>query len=297
LIAALEGQTLPPDDFEVIVSDDGSRDDTPAVLKELSERTRLQLRVVRSDENRGSGAARNAAWQSSEAPVIAFTDDDCLPTPRWLEAGLAALQDPTVGIVQGRTLPDPAAPKEGRSLTVERFTMRYETCNIFYRTDVLRAVGGFDEGALFTKKRAFGEDTELGWKARTRGIKGVYKQDALVHHAVTYPGFGFWWRYAMKHANWALLVRRFPAMRRELLWQRLFLRRRHAGFLVATAGVAVGASLWWPAYFLAAPYLWRRRPRTFALRSIGESFWETTYDLLQIIALVKGSLRERTLVL
>ena len=113
LVAALEAQSLPLRDFDVIVSDDGSRDDTQAVLADLAARTRLALHVVNNPTNRGPGRARNLAWRSSEAPIIAFTDDDCLPDPGWLEAGLARLENTSVGIVQGRTLPDPSAALGG----------------------------------------------------------------------------------------------------------------------------------------------------------------------------------------
>src|SRR5438270_6893074 len=91
LVGGLESQTLGTDQFEVIVADDGSTDDTPHVLGRLRESTPLDLRVVRNDRNRGPAAGRNLGWRVARAPVVAFTDDDCWPQPTWLEAGLAAM--------------------------------------------------------------------------------------------------------------------------------------------------------------------------------------------------------------
>src|SRR4051812_19853042 len=74
------------DAFEVIVVDDGSADATPDVLRRI-ERSWPALRTIRLDENRGPATARNAGWRAATAPIVAFTDDDCVPQAGWL-AGL-----------------------------------------------------------------------------------------------------------------------------------------------------------------------------------------------------------------
>lgn len=298
LVAALEGQTLPPDEFEVIVSDDGSQDETPAVLADLSSRTRLDLRVVRMPQNGGAGPARNLGWRACRGPVVAFTDDDCVPSPVWLEAALARMDQDNVGIVQGRTLPDPAVDSRyGRTLSIERLTKRYETCNIFYRTDVLRAAGGFDESEIFRRRPPpFGEDTDLGWKAHRSGATEAFAAAAVVFHAVTRPTVGYKWRFGLQHANWATLVRRYPEIRREMLTYRVFTRRVHLGFIAALAGAAV-SPFWLPAAAFALPYAWHRRPRTWDRDALTGPFWDTLFDAMNITGLIMGSIRERTLVL
>ncbi|MEA2495152.1 MAG: hypothetical protein QOJ29_3063, partial [Thermoleophilaceae bacterium] len=78
LLSALAEQTLPREDFEVIVIDDGSTDHTARVLAEAEARGTLQLRIAR-DEGRGPGAARNRGWREARGEIVAFTDDDCRP--------------------------------------------------------------------------------------------------------------------------------------------------------------------------------------------------------------------------
>jgi glycosyltransferase involved in cell wall biosynthesis len=293
LIAALEAQTLSRDDFDVIVVDDASGDATPSVLEQLVATSPLQLRVLRNDHNRGPGSARNTGWRASDAPVIAFTDDDCMPAPRWLEAGLAELDRSPVGIVQGKTVPDPAVDL-GRwavTQTIESFTDRYETCNIFYRADVLRLVGGFDEDMPF-----FGEDTVLGWTARRIGISSSFAPDAVVHHAVVHPGLEYFRRWAMQHGNWAILVRRFPEMRREVLWLRLFTKRRHAALIAAAGGIA-GGFFWRPAFALAIPYAMYLVPRKLRRDEVVDRLLGAAFDTAVVTGMLRGSARERTLVL
>lgn len=293
LVAALEAQTLPSEQFDVLIADDGSADETPAVLAELASRARINLRVLRNERNRGPGAARNLAWRQSDAPILAFIDDDNVPAPHWLEAGLAAFSDEQVGVVQGRTLPDPSSPMGPFHVSqrIETFSGRYEACNIFYRRGVLQAVGGFDETIPF-----FGEDTVPGWMARRIGIQVHFEPMALAHHAVTSRSLRWHVGWALQHANWALLIRRFPEMRREVLWLGLFTKRRHAALLAALAGVAAGTQ-WWPAYALAFPYLWKNRPASFRPRDLLDPLRGMGFDLAVLTGLVIGSVRERTLVL
>ena len=104
----LVAQTLAADQFEVVVVDNGSADDTAEVLAALAESSPLRLAVVRLDENRGPAGGRNAAAAHCRAPLIAVTDDDCLPTPAWLIGIVASFDADDVVLVQGRVDPDPA---------------------------------------------------------------------------------------------------------------------------------------------------------------------------------------------
>src|SRR5437868_8068594 len=76
LVAALEAQRDAPP-FELIIVDDGSADDTWAILTHLSRRSSVNLRPIRLLRNRGPATARNIGWRSSSAEFVAFTDDDC----------------------------------------------------------------------------------------------------------------------------------------------------------------------------------------------------------------------------
>ncbi|HEV3000586.1 MAG TPA: glycosyltransferase family A protein, partial [Solirubrobacteraceae bacterium] len=82
LLASLAGQTLARERFEVIVVDNGSRDATAAVAREGGARV-----VTEPVANRAR--ARNAGIAAARAPLVAFTDADCVAAPGWLEALLA----------------------------------------------------------------------------------------------------------------------------------------------------------------------------------------------------------------
>jgi hypothetical protein len=157
----------------------------------------------------------------------------------------------------------------------------------------LRAVGGFDEEIVFP----FGEDVAPGWRARRKGVIGDFAPDALVYHAVSYPGFRYWWRFAMVHGQWARLVRNFPEMRREMLWCGVFLGRRHAALIGAGVGAVTAATAWPPAAVLAIPYLGLVFPRRFQRRELVSSVATVAFDTAVVAGMLKGSVRERALVL
>jgi glycosyltransferase involved in cell wall biosynthesis len=298
LIKALEDQTLPSSAFEVVIVDDGSPDDTMTVLRTLSAGTPLHLRVLHQERNRGQAAGRNVAWRDARAPLIAFTDDDCVPTPEWLEQGTNELEA-RGGIVIGRTLPNPDQIDKLRmpfARTVEdEGTRFYNTCNIFYRRADLEAIGGFDEG--FSAHG--GEDMDIALRVLERGADANYVPDALVFHDVHAAGFTGAVRDTWRWTGIPQAVARHPNIR-DLLVFRVFWKRSHLPALVAATGIAL-AGFAWPALLLVAPWLWYRTvsepfcpgPRRRLIALPGGFL----LDLLEVLTMIRGSVRYRTVVL
>src|SRR5438093_9901845 len=85
LVAALEVQA-DVGAFEVIVVDDASADGTGTALERLASAASIPVRAVRLAARRGPAGARNVGWRLARAPLVAFTDDDCVPQPGWLAA-------------------------------------------------------------------------------------------------------------------------------------------------------------------------------------------------------------------
>lgn len=300
LLDGLAVQTLPPDGFEVVIVDDGSTDATAQVLERATTQVPFALRVIRHPRNRGAAAGRNTAWRAASSPVVAFTDDDCVPTPAWLEAGLAALADAPCGFVVGRTQPDPAEARWldrpfSRSLRVDepRF---FETCNIFYRRADLERVGGLDE-AFST-----GEDTDLGLRVVEGGGMPVWAPGAVVHHRVRRPDLRAHVREARRWADLALVVRRHPAHRSMLVHRSWFWKRTHPPTIVALLALAAAVvfrsprplalGAWWVVHrsVLEPPCPGPRR-RLLALPGT------LVVDAAEVEAMVRGSIRHRTLLL
>lgn len=302
LVEALEAQTLARDRFEVVIADNGSTDDTARVLGDLASRSTLNLRIVRVERNEGPAAGRNAAWRAARAPIIAFTDDDCVPTPRWLEAGLAAI-DAGHRLIVGRTLPNPdQLDRRGPfslTVTVEE-TKYFHTCNIFYRRDDLEATGGFDEGFVTPG----GEDTDLGLRVAQRGASPILSRDALVYHDIGKSSYRALLKQTLRWGDIPRVIRKHPPTRRWL-YQRVFWKRSHPRVLLVLAGIVAVPFIRWPyspaSLILALPWVFFRtriepayagpRRRWILLPHL------FLIDLLEVAVMIRGSVRHRAFVL
>ncbi|HEX8530096.1 MAG TPA: glycosyltransferase family A protein, partial [Cytophagales bacterium] len=82
-LAALAAQRFEPGDYEVLVVGDGYDVATEAVVREFAAQ-HPAFGYHHLPCKGGPAAARNLGWQRAVGPLVAFTDDDCLPEPRWL---------------------------------------------------------------------------------------------------------------------------------------------------------------------------------------------------------------------
>lgn len=177
-LTALEAQSVPCDRFEIIVADNMSPVGEAAVADAIAGRARLVIA-----RERGAGPARNAGAAAACAPVLAFTDSDCVPAPGWLAAGAAMLADVDLvggamtvssgdGVLSGAEAFEHVFAFDNRDY-VERkgFTV---TANLFCRRETFDAVGPFKVGVS--------EDLEWCHRARDLGYRIGYAREAVVSH-------------------------------------------------------------------------------------------------------------------
>jgi GT2 family glycosyltransferase len=294
-LEALAGQTLPRERFEVVVV----RADDPG--PKASAPDGLPVRFIAAGPGSGAAASRNVGWRAAEAPLIAFTDDDCRPAPDWLERLLDASTSKGDGarIFQGRTEPDPDELIRLHGLattqTIRGPTAWYQTCNIAYPRALLERLGGFDE------RFDGGEDADLGLRAVEAGATRDFVDDACVWHAVHSRHV---WQAVRDHAKWhtiPLVVAEHP-QQREALELGLFWRAGHPRVLLAAAGV-LGFRRH-PLLGLAAvtPYVrqhltsYGRTPRNLARAALDLPV-RAVVDLTGVAATARSALRHRTPVL
>lgn len=297
LVEALSAQTLPRREFDVVFVDDCSTDSTVETLRALSETTGLRARVLRNPRNKGGPAAgRNLGWRSTDAPVIAFLDDDCLPEATWLEEGLAAmLASPEVGVGQGRTEVPPGIDLEQvdrwcvwRSVTA--LSPWFEATNIFYRRAALEESGGFDE-----RWPIWGEDTDLGWRVVKSGWRAEFLPKAAAVHEVAYRGWREAARFGWKDGQVIEVAARHPEVRHQGFWRPWAMHRQGAEF--AAALVAAGLAFKWrPAIVLALPYLYCRRPPFKKPGTVRIALQTLAVDTVRLAGHLRGSLAARILV-
>jgi glycosyltransferase involved in cell wall biosynthesis len=166
--------------FEVLIVDNGSTDGTVAAAEAHPLRPRVLHEAVR-----GPYAARNTGIAAARGDVVALTDADCEADPGWLAGGLRAIEagaDLVGGaIVQVHSEGPSVWERYDRAtyLRQDRFVEDQgfaATANLFARTQVFDAVGGFRPELVASG------DLELCQRATAAGFTLVYAADAVVHH-------------------------------------------------------------------------------------------------------------------
>lgn len=99
ITALLQKQDYPPEEYEILMVDNNSTDDSAAILAKT-----VGIRALH-EPRQGSYAARNCALREARGALLAFTDSDCMPEPGWLRAIDDAFSDPCLQVVQGLRRP------------------------------------------------------------------------------------------------------------------------------------------------------------------------------------------------
>jgi glycosyltransferase involved in cell wall biosynthesis len=190
LLDALTRLGIPRDlSWELVVVDNGSTDGTGILLDSFA--CRLPVRRI-FEGRKGLSRARNAGLAAARGEILAFTDDDCIPSPDWLSnvvrefehypelAGLGGrveLHDPRdfpITIRTSRTREALTSPHQLPALMVG--------CNMAFRRGTVDAVGEFDATLGAGTPAGSAEDTDYLYRALLLGLRIEYVPDVLVAH-------------------------------------------------------------------------------------------------------------------
>jgi glycosyltransferase involved in cell wall biosynthesis len=174
-LRALAAQELAAD-WEVVVADNGSDDESRACVQQWSER-HAHIRLVDASARPGAAAARNVGVEAARGDLLAFCDADDVIRPGWLAAMLVALADADLvagvfdfGALDGEAQPAPV-PAATRQLGFLPFAL---SANLAVRREPFEAVAGFCE-ALSPE-----EDVDLCWRLQLEGYRFEVATDAVV---------------------------------------------------------------------------------------------------------------------
>jgi GT2 family glycosyltransferase len=178
-LAALEDLEYP--DYEIIVIDDGSSDQTSAIA------SKHNVRLIRT-ENNGLSVARNHGLAAATGEIIAYIDDDAYPDPHWLTYLAAAflrtehagIGGPNFAVPGDGAIADCVANAPGGPIHVllsDDLAEHIPGCNMAFRREKLSAIGGFDP-----RFRVAGDDVDICWRLQERGWRLGFAPSAVVWH-------------------------------------------------------------------------------------------------------------------
>jgi GT2 family glycosyltransferase len=249
--------------WEVLVVDNNSTDGTRDVVEGFIAAGHPHFRYA-FEPRQGKSHALNTGLKLARGRLLAFSDDDCMFDPDWINQLTGEFErDPELACVGGRVeLYD--ARDRAQTIRTHKERMLYSPeinqfaliigCNMAFKRDVFAAVGEFDTdlgpgtGAVF-------EDLDLIYRAYRQGFKIVYSPEMLVYHnhgrrtehaaeaqeRNYHVGRGAFYckhalqgdRRVLKMAYWDVL----PGLRSPV--RRILMHKRHRGYMIALVRGAV----------------------------------------------------------
>jgi glycosyltransferase involved in cell wall biosynthesis len=209
-LAALAAQNY-SDDWELIVADNGSTDDTRTVAH--SSRSRFtSFKFLDASDVRGAAHARNQGVLAASGDVLLFTDADDIVRPGWI-AGLSdGLRNSSIVTGPVEHFPDArSSPGDDVQRPYERPRASpsepFIGCNMGITRELFFELGGFDEALPFGWS-----DFDLGVRARLRGISVDWIEQAVVRRRRPSSVRAMWKKEFIYGRGWTTLERRYPQL-------------------------------------------------------------------------------------
>ena len=218
----------PANALEIIVVDDASTDETPAMLRRFAEETAThgwQIRGIRHSSQQGVGRDRNTGAEAASHDLLAYIDSDCVASPAWLKELVPAFQDARTGAVSGMLRAYERTSMLGRyedvrsslfmgvrvqEVQLEGPLTYVPTANLLLRREAWQQLGGF-------KPLNFGEDVDLCRRLLAAGYRVRYLPYGTVYHDYRTRLRDFLRTRAAYASSEAVLLQLHPNERRILL--------------------------------------------------------------------------------
>ena len=205
-IESLLKQNYSKKNYEIIIVDDGSSDNTQDTILKFK-----QVRLIKQN-HKGPATARNLGATNAKGAILLFTGADCVLDKNWIKEMVKPFTNPEIIGVSGtyKTLNNDnfmarfigyEIEERHERMKRQKFIDFIGTFSAAYRKKIFLKFGGFDTRF----KTSSGEDPELSYRIDKAGLKMVFQPKAIVFH----PHPNSLWKYLKqkyKRAVWRNLM-------------------------------------------------------------------------------------------
>lgn len=300
---SLFNQTFPQENFEIIIVDDGSTDDTETFVHEI-QKSHPNLCYIKQ-KNKGAASARNLGIFNAKGEIVGFTDDDCIVSSKWVELAIESLKNIEFCGVQGVTLPQKEIKNQNKIfyyadvaiITGDEKYRTYGTGNIFYRKKNLIEVSGLDE------KLSFAEDDDLAFRLIKKGYNIHINRNMIVYHEVRYLNFiKYIFKRLKRKESIPLFFKKHPELKDRFILKILDPTHVYIIFAIVTfctylLNLEVSIPLFFTifAFLITRVFIDRNYIKMFGRLLL---FWRYfIIDFASFYYLVKGSIKHRSLLI
>jgi len=198
-------QTLPAEQYEVIVTDDGFQTTAEDMIKQCYPWAKWV-----AGSHQGPAANRNNGARYAQAEWLAFTDDDCLPSASWLLSFAKAITS-DIYVYEGKTTCDAGIHSPLEHAPINLSGGYLWSCNMMIRANFFQNIGGFDENFPYSHM----EDVDLRERIKLNGCLIKFVDNAVIDHPPKKNPLGyqlgamheseFYYWYQKKHQQLSVL--------------------------------------------------------------------------------------------
>ncbi len=225
-LESIQDQSIAPK--EILIIDDGSSDNTRAVVEKFSN-----IHLIVHEQNRGIAASRNSAWQAATGDIIVFMDADGIADSHFIAKLLIQYIDDSVAGVGGRgieVIQNNIYDRWRKEILFQHWGEFFHEDVYFlfglcssYRRTILQEVNGFNP--LF---QTSGEDMDIGFRIRKAGYRLAYAPDAIIYHQRC-DHVNSIQKMAYRHCFWGFLAQRKnkTSFNKVSIWRSITILMRH----------------------------------------------------------------------
>lgn len=161
-------------DFEVIIIDDFSTDDTRGLIQKFNDK---RIKYFKNEKWLGISPSRNRGLEKAAGEYVFFTDGDCIVSENWIEMGVKYLQNLNCVAVEGRIyyVSENYEPTFSDHVMENRNGGNFMTGNMAYKKEFLKKTGGFDNGYTYF------EDRDVAFRLMKYG-RVCFNPEMIVYH-------------------------------------------------------------------------------------------------------------------
>jgi len=222
VLERLTPQTCPHDQFEVIISDDGSIDGTDAMVEEMKKSMPCTIHYL-ANEHHGCGGTHNIGIRRATGDIVLMLADDILPSPQLLAEHIQTHEEnpEDCAVVMGRLiqstlLPQTVFQNSWNSRLNSRFpnstTQQYDYTNFWVSNMSFKREFMLKNGMFREWPPASHEDLELGYRLQQKGMKLIFNPNALGYHHDIETIESLSARSHMFGYNWHLFEEQVPTL-------------------------------------------------------------------------------------